>query len=311
MKFGILLGNEKLSEMIKYARSAEENGFDFVWLADHSPAYLWRDVFVALGAIASNTDSINLGTAVTNPYTRQTGLLGVAIASVAELCRNRKVVLGLGPGGASPLTPLGIKRWNKPLRAMRESVQILRILFSGETVDFEGQLFRLKNTKLFEPFQIPIYLAVRGLKMARLAGEISDGFLLNPPFATMPSIIEKIEKSNKKIDFVMLSPLHISDNLEPLRRRVAILMPTTPIFALEKIGLKEQAKRVLELMPNLEEAGKVVSDDLVRNFAIVGNTDQCIKQIQKLKEEGINQFVMQNTSQDLIKKVADEIMPSF
>lgn len=315
MKFGIALGNEKMSDMIEYSCMAEEYGFNFVWLADHSPAYPWRDIFVSLGAIASKTNSINLGIAVTNPYTRQPGLIGVATASVAELCRNRVLVLGLGPGGSLPLAPLDIKKWDRPLRAMRESVQMLRILFSGRTMNFEGQLFRLKNTKIFETFRIPIYLAVRGLKMARLAGEISDGVLLNPPFLITPYLVENIEmgmsRTRREIDTVMLAPLHISENPDPVRRRVAVLLPTTPTFALERTGLKEQAKRVVDLMPNLEEASKAVTDDLIKNFTIVGNVDQCINQIQRLKEEQITQLVMQHISKDTMKKVANEIIPSF
>jgi 5,10-methylenetetrahydromethanopterin reductase len=318
MKFGLCIGDKSVKETIKTAKLAEQYGLDGIWLVDHSPAYGWRDIFVALGAIASQTNSINLGIGVTNPYTRPPGLIGVAMATAAELLDDRALVLGLGPGGSLPLKPLGIRRWDRPLTAISEAVQILRKLFSGEIVDFEGKLFKLKGTRLHKAFNIPIYLAARSPRMLKLAGEISDGVLLNPPLRLTSYAVELVKMGLKNaqktdIDVVMTVPMMISESLDVAKRDVAILLPTTPSFALERLGLKEEAEKVVELMPNIQEASKLVTERLVREFVIIGSVDQCTKQISELEGAGINQLalIMYDVTEETVKIVAKDILPSF
>ncbi|MFW9846282.1 MAG: LLM class flavin-dependent oxidoreductase, partial [Candidatus Thorarchaeota archaeon] len=117
MRFGIEIGSENMREVIQIAEAAESGGFSTVWVADHVPASNWRDPFIAMAAIAQNTESIRIGCGVFNPYSRQVGLLGVAYASLAELYGER-FILGIGAGGTLPLRPLEIEMWDRPVTAI-------------------------------------------------------------------------------------------------------------------------------------------------------------------------------------------------
>ena len=66
---------------------------------------------------------------------------------------------------------------------MREYIDIINLVISGKKVDYEGQIFSLKNFSLLikPPRQkIPIYLAAVNKKMVELAWEIADGVIFYP-----------------------------------------------------------------------------------------------------------------------------------
>jgi alkanesulfonate monooxygenase SsuD/methylene tetrahydromethanopterin reductase-like flavin-dependent oxidoreductase (luciferase family) len=69
-----------------------------------------------------------------------------------------------------------------PIARVEEYLEIVRRATRGEKLDFNGQYFRAHAFKLaFKPGKnpIPIYLAAFGPKMTRLAGQMSDGVLIN------------------------------------------------------------------------------------------------------------------------------------
>jgi 5,10-methylenetetrahydromethanopterin reductase len=311
-----------MDEMIQISQLAEENSFQTVWIADHAPATRWRDPFIALAAIGQKTESIRLGCGVANPYSRHTGLTGVTAATIAELCENR-MILGMGAGGTLPLRPLGIKMWNKPLTAVRESIEVLRKLFAGDEVNYEGKIVSLKGIKLFDEVNVPIYIGTRGPKLTKMAGEIADGVIFNPPLEALSIYIEKINEGlntskRKKIEVVEFLPVYISEshNLDPVRPIVALLLPTTPEFALEIIDAKEIGKKISEVMMQDRSKGPaLVPDNLVTSFAIAGNTSQCIDQIERLIDQ-VDELVClafgsTESVIETIKVMGKDVIPSF
>jgi hypothetical protein len=100
------------------------------------------------------------------------------MATLDEISEGR-ALLGLGVGGTS-CRELGIST-PLPVAALRESVDVIRRLLSGEEVSVEGKVVSLREGRLqFTPVRdrIPIYFATHGAQVARLAGEIADGVLL-------------------------------------------------------------------------------------------------------------------------------------
>ena len=82
-------------------------------------------------------------------------------------------------GGSMVLSPMGIPR-DAPLTVMRETIAILRQLWRGEEVTWQGKRYNLERARLHDgqPHAIPIWLAVRGEKMLELAGQEADGVVL-------------------------------------------------------------------------------------------------------------------------------------
>ena len=322
MKFGIEIGSQSMQDIVRISAAAEESGFRSVWFADHVPAFQWRDPFIAMTAIGMSTQSIRIGCGVVNPYSRHVAMTGVAFASMAELIGER-LVLGIGAGGTLPLRPLQIEMWNKPVKALRESVQVLRDLFNGESIDFEGEIVTLKGTKLFGKYNIPIYVGTRGPALSKLAGEVADGIILNPPLDALPEYLEKVKEGMKqshrrKIEVIEFLPVGISEEgkYDTVKPTVALLIPTTPPWALELINAQEPAAQIAEMLKvDRAKAAEMVPDSLVTSFAIAGNIRSCVAQIEKI-QENVDELVAlaPKSTEDALRLVSvfeEHIIPSF
>lgn len=158
------------------ARLAEAHGFGCAWGGEANN----KDPTVMLGAIAAVTERIKIGSAVYHILGRTPATLALQAAGLDELSRGR-FLLGLGVSNPT------IARWHgltldHPLGRVREYLEITRRAMRGEKLDFQGEYFASHAFKLaFKPGKnpIPIYLAAFGPKMTRLAGQITDGVLIN------------------------------------------------------------------------------------------------------------------------------------
>ncbi len=164
-----------LRDIVTMARQCEDAGFDRFAVADLQYHY---DVVAVMTAVASGTRSLGIESLVTNPFTRDAGLLACAWAAMADLSGGR-VIFGIGGGVEVPkrvwVAPFGHERPH-PTRAVRECVDVVRALWRGERVTFDGELVHVHGIALDCPVppRIPVLVAARGPKMIALAAEIAD-----------------------------------------------------------------------------------------------------------------------------------------
>jgi coenzyme F420-dependent glucose-6-phosphate dehydrogenase len=123
-----------------------------------------------------------LTTSVLTPTLRyQPAVVAQAFATLACLAPGR-VALGIGSGEAMNETPVTGTAWPKfkeRSERLAESVELIRALWEGERVSFEGKYYRTQQATIYDkPEQpIPIYVAAGGPKAAALVGRIGDGFI--------------------------------------------------------------------------------------------------------------------------------------
>ena len=169
-----------LSDCIAYAQYAEKNGFDSVWQAE---SRLVRDAIVPMAAYAAVTSRIRIGSGVINNWTRNIGLLAATFLTLDDLAPDR-ILCGIGAWWDPLAANVGIER-RKPLKAMRETIDIFRRLLAMENVTYEGEFHQVTGIELDvvhgrrEPRHVPVYLGATGDKMLELTGQIADGCLLN------------------------------------------------------------------------------------------------------------------------------------
>jgi 5,10-methylenetetrahydromethanopterin reductase len=135
-------------------------------------------VYIGLAACATVTTRLQLGTAVTDPFTRHPALTAAAIASLDELSQGR-AVLGYG-AGISGYHNLDITL-ERPARRLREAIDIVRRLLAGERFTYAGQTLAVRDGAMkFQPLraQVPIVLAGDGPLILRLAGEVADAAMI-------------------------------------------------------------------------------------------------------------------------------------
>jgi coenzyme F420-dependent glucose-6-phosphate dehydrogenase len=175
-------------QLIDYGVSAEQHGFDIVAVSDHFQP--WRhhgghapNSLVYLSALGELTERVTLTTSVLTPTLRyQPAVIAHVFATLACLNPGR-VSLGIGSGEAMNENPsIGIEwpKFKERSERLAESVALMRELWTGERVSFEGKYYRTLNATIYDrPEQpIPIYIAAGGPKAAALAGEIGDGFIV-------------------------------------------------------------------------------------------------------------------------------------
>jgi 5,10-methylenetetrahydromethanopterin reductase len=169
-----------LREGLDIVRYAEAKGFEAVWQAE---SRLVRDAIVPMAAYAAVTERIKVASGVINNWTRNIGLLAATFLTLDDLAPNR-VICGIGAWWDPLAKNVGINR-TKPLKAMEETVTVLRRLLNMERVTFEGEFVNVHNIELDvvhgrkEPRNVPIYIGATGDKMMELAGRIADGVVMN------------------------------------------------------------------------------------------------------------------------------------
>ena len=166
---------------------ARWNGFESVFISDHFQP--WRHTgghapfsLAWLGALGARTSRIAMGTSVLTPTFRyHPAVVAQAFATLGAMFPGR-VILGVGSGESLNETPATGMAWPEPKERtgrLREAVDVIEQLWSGERVSFEGHYYRTHNATIYDrpPQPVPIYVAAAGPVVARLAGERAQGFI--------------------------------------------------------------------------------------------------------------------------------------
>jgi len=178
MKLGITVPFDPFqgAHIADLVRTADRCGYTDAW----SYESFSTDAFTPLGAAAMLTERMRLGTAIVPVFTRPPGLIAMAALTVQQVSGGR-FVLGLGIS-----TPNIVQEWmgvpfRTPVTLLRETVEVLRAIFRGEKVTYQGKMLRVNGLRVDVPVDKPppIYIAAQGAKMLRIAGEIGDGLITN------------------------------------------------------------------------------------------------------------------------------------
>ena len=168
------------SDYVELARLGDEEGFHTVTVGEIAGA----DAFTVLGAIASTTSRIRLGSGIIAIYNRSPVLTAMGFASLESLAPGR-VFAGLGTGSHRIVEDWNDREFSAPLQTMREYVEIFRAVGRGERIDRAGGAANVRGFQLQHPppRDVPVFLAGFQRGMLRLAGAIADGvhFALWPP----------------------------------------------------------------------------------------------------------------------------------
>ena len=173
------------SDLIDYAVLAEHAGFDSLDASDHfhpwSEAGQASFVWTVLGAMAVRTTRISLGPGLTSPILRyHPSIIAQAAATLACLAPGR-VYLAIGTGEAlNDYAATG--QWpsyRERQRRLAEALELMRLLWQGDEVTFQGDYYQTRKAKLYTrpSAPIPVYISSLAPASAAFAGEHGDGLL--------------------------------------------------------------------------------------------------------------------------------------
>jgi 5,10-methylenetetrahydromethanopterin reductase len=302
MRVGLCFdGFYSINEMVDLARLADEVGMDSIWMSDH---LCFRDSLTSSMAFLTTTKRIKIIPAPLSPYTRHPMISAMAITTMEELTPGR-VAATAGTGNATALQEVGVKV-TRPLKTMREYMQVLRALLEGETVNFQGEVFNINGAKMgFKPSSpIPIYMTAVKPKMLSLAGEIADGVLLSAGCA--PRYIahcvrevkkgaERVEKSLKDTDVAGFITTSVSEDareaIDASKMFLAYIFRNPHHAENIRMGGGEvDQRRLAEAVGKRDWDGatKLISDEVVFAHSITGTPSDCRNRLREFIEAGLN-----------------------
>jgi coenzyme F420-dependent glucose-6-phosphate dehydrogenase len=175
-------------ELVELAVAAEAHGMDSATVSDHFQPWRHRGGHAPFSlawmtAVGERTNRVTLGTSVLTPTFRYNpAVIAQAFATMACLYPDR-VFLGVGTGEALNEIATGYEgQWpdfKERFARLRESVRLMRELWNGDRVDFDGQYYRLRGASIYDVPEsgVPVYIAAGGPTVAKYAGRAGDGFI--------------------------------------------------------------------------------------------------------------------------------------
>lgn len=308
-----------IREGMEYTEYAEQRGFDAVWQAE---SRLVRDAIVPMAAYAAVTDRIKVGSGVINNWTRNAAITAATFSTLDDLAPGR-ILCGIGAWWEPLASKVGVDR-RKPLKAMREVVEVVRRLLAMETVTFHGEFVNVTDVQIDivhgdrSPKDVPIYIGATGDQMLELGGEIGDGVLLN--YLVSPQYNERAlqhieagaRKSGRTLDeidrpqLVVVSVDHDRQKaLDNARELVTQYLGQQP-HIMKASGVSDDILNEIHQVltwPATEEqirqAMKLVPDDVVQLISASGTPDEVRAKVQEYVDTGCTCPVMYPLGDDV------------
>ena len=284
LKLGYKASAEQFApgKLLDFGIMAEASGFDSVFISDHFQPWKHTDGHAPfslawLGALGARTSRVQIGTSVLTPTFRyHPSIVAQAFGTLGAMFPGR-VVLGIGTGEGLNEVPSTGQPWpefKERFARMRESVTLIRRLWSEERVTFEGQYFRTENATIYDrPDQmVPIYVAAAGAMVAKYAGRMGDGFICTSGKATtlytdtlLPKLAEGRAESKLTGDYDNMIEVKVSFDTDRQRAMEDTrLWAALALTAEEKMTVHDAAEmeRLADALPVERAASRwIVSTD--------------------------------------------------
>jgi len=306
--FNITGFDDEINNLIKISKSAENLGFDCIWVGE-----IKHDPFLRLMMIAEHTKSINIGTSIALAFTRSPMTLAYTAWDLQSFSKGR-LILGLGSQVKAHIERRFSVEWKPPAPRMKEVILSLREIWNcwqyNKPLNFKGKYYKFDlMTPFFNPGpidypKIPIFIAGVNASMCRIAGELCEGLHVHP-FHTLEYlnkiILPNLEKGLKKAgrdrseiqisSSVFVATGKNSQEMEEatnfIKDSIAFYASTPtyrPVFELH--GWSEKAKKLSEYarQGKWTEMRSVIDDEIFEAFAVKGSILEAAYELKKRYE---------------------------
>ncbi|MCF8608016.1 glucose-6-phosphate dehydrogenase (coenzyme-F420) [Gordonia sp. HY442] len=299
-------------ELVELAVLAEQCGMDSATVSDHFQP--WRHngghapfSISWMTAVGERTDRILLGTSVMTPTFRYNpAVIAQAFATMGCLYPDR-VMLGVGTGEALNEIATGFDgEWpafKERFARLRESITLMRQLWRGDRVDFDGEFYKTKGASIYdvpESGEIPVYIAAGGPVVARYAGRAGDGFICTSGKGMdlyteklMPAVAEGAAKAERSVDDVdRMIEIKLSYDTDP-----DAALNNTRFWA--PLSLTPEQKHSISDPIEMEAAADALPiEQVAKRWIVASNPDDALAQIKPYVDAGLNHLVFHAPGHD-------------
>jgi len=290
---------------------------DTVWI----PETWGMENFSMLSLASKENNFSKIGSSIINIYSRSPSLIAMGAATV-DTISNKRLVLGLGTSTQPLVEDFHGDKFQRPLKRMKECVEIIRLILTGKTINYSGEIFSLKNfSLLIKPPRdtIPIYLAAVNQKMVELTWEIADCiiFYLRPK-SEIKSTLSKMQ-NKKKIDVTLQIITCVNEDSEKAivraKKTLAFYVSVGKIYRefLALNGFENETKNIYgEYEKNgLQNNHELVPESMIDELCIAGTSDECKSQLKQFRETGIDLPIIQFNPIDNVEDSFDLVTSTF
>ncbi len=320
VRLGMTLPIGGAERAVELAQAARDRGYEEIWMAEVSGG----DSYALAGAVAQGMPGMRIGTAVVPAQTRTPMMHAMAAMTLSQLTQGN-FILGIGLSSPNIVRDWAGQPYDKPLTRMREHVEVLRQMLSGQKTTYEGRTLSTKGFRLGgAPIgEVPIYLGALNPQMLRLAGALCDGVCLNMvPEAALPQVLGQVragaeEAGRDPSTIEVVARLHVvmvddSAMGRNLIRTVFGAYAATPGYnkCFEWIGFEDEARKIRDAFAKGDRAGVAagVTDRLCDAMAVVGDREIVRSRIRAYAEAGIDVCVVNPIADfSAVPKVLEEI----
>jgi len=298
LRIGYALSCEQYGvvELLDQARRARDAGFDALAISDHF--HPWNDeqgnspfVWSMIGALSQATPELDVSTMVTCPIVRIHPVILAQAAATTSLLLKGRFIFGVGTG-----ENLNEHVWGAPwppererLDRLRESIELMRRLWTGENVDFEGRYYRAVNARLYTLPAVPppVYVSAFGPVAAELAASIGDGLV---------TFSRDVLEQYRDAGGVGVSQTALKVCFDAEEKRAVETMHRLWAVELNPGQLNQE----LAQPKHLESASSLVTPEMVASkFPCGPDPDRHVTAIQQRVLEGFDEIYVQQVGPDL------------
>ena len=313
LKLGYKASAEQFAprELVELAVLAEAHGMDSATVSDHFQP--WRHQgghapfsLAWMTAVGERTKRITLGTSVLTPTFRYNpAVIAQAFATMACLYPDR-VFLGVGTGEALNEIATGyIGEWpefKERFARLRESVRLMRELWRGDRVDFDGEYYHLKGASIYDVPEggVPVYIAAGGPAVAKYAGRAGDGFICTSGKGEelyteklLPAVKEGAEAADRDLDAIdKMIEIKISYDPDP-----ELALNNTRFWA--PLSLTAEQKHSIDDPIEMEKAADALPiEQVAKRWIVSSDPDEAVEKVGDYVKFGLNHLVFHAPGHD-------------
>jgi coenzyme F420-dependent glucose-6-phosphate dehydrogenase len=297
-------------ELVEYAVQAEQVGLDSVTISDHFQPWRHKGGHAPfslswLSAVGERTERIQLGTSVMTPTFRYNpAVIAQAFATLACLYPDR-VMIGIGTGEA--LNEVAVARLEWPdfkerFARMREAVELMRQLWTGDRVTFDGEYYQTTDASIYDRPEtpVPVYIAAGGPMVARYAGRVGDGFICTSGKGRelyedklIPAVDEGLAKAGRDADSIdRMIEIKLSYDRDP-----DLALENTRFWA--PLALTAEQKHGLHDPTEMEAAADALPiEQVAGRWIVASDPEAAVEQIKPYIDLGFNHLVFHGPGHD-------------
>jgi len=297
-------------ELVEYAVRAEEVGLDSVVVSDHFLP--WRHngghapfALAWMAAVGERTSRVTIGTSVLTPTFRYNpAVIAQAFATMA-LLYNDRMMLGVGTGENLNEVAVSGREWpefKERYARLREAITLMRQLWTGEEVSFDGEYYKLVDAVIYDRPEkpVPIYIAAGGPQMAKYAGRVADGMICTSGKGMdlyteklLPAVTEGEEVAQRDAGSVdRMLEVKFSYDRDP-----KLALENTRFWAPLSLTA-EQKTNIHDPLEMEKAADELPIEQVAKRWIVASDPDEAVAKVKDYVDWGLNHLVFHAPGHD-------------